>query len=717
MNSLPLLIVSLAVIPLRAQAVVTRASDFVPRYYAAVAYEPNSGHGCLFGGVDNPNTGPARNDSWRHDDGVWVPVATAHQPPPILRPVACTWNGHGMLLFGNAQTWLFDGLDWAPIATANAPAALSAMAYDPVRGLVVGFGGNQAGFGLTWEFDGIDWIQRFPPISQNSPQAVSGAMAWVPASQRIALVQGATSVHRLFEWDGANWSQGIAVDARPGFSLATAPGGSVLWCGGRLFPIWWGNNQLWNGSALVSPPTDNAPTEREWSHSWFDPVRNRTVVTSGAPGNQGTWYWDGVHWTRPVAGTFPPAPNTSCYDPWRGLLLQFGGVVQEGWEHDQLWARDHQRTWTVLGNGPAARYGQACAFDSWRGRMVVFGGGHYDSGGGNLYLVDPFTTHEWDGVAWHSIPGPQGLPWNLQQYPYGRFGAAMAFDRLRGRTVLFGGYIAPGYSTAPIGYRDDTWEWDGAVWTRKQPTLVPPAVDSPVLFFDAALGRCVLRAGGTWTWDGTDWTPLAIPPLPGGAGMLDFCQDEARQVYVATATSGTWELHNGAWQLATTAGWRRRSQCFDLGLGRLVGSDAQGWYEFGDPVAATLRPFGAACPGTAGTPVLHGEEPFRLGTTRTLHLANVPLTPLFFGVLGSDAPTFLGQPLPLDLTALGLPGCLLQTELAAYELRGGPDWPIAVPPATALLGSSFRLQAMVFDAAANPFGATTTNGLAARVGP
>ena len=100
-----------------------------------------------------------------------------------------------------------------------------------------------------------------------------------------------------------------------------------------------------------------------------------------------------------------------------------------------------------------------------------------------------------------------------------------------------------------------------------------------------------------------------------------------------------------------------------------------------------------------------------------MHLANTPPNAPFFGMLGSDTDTYLGQPLPIDLTAAGMPQCALRTEIAAHELRSGTDWQITVPAPTLLLGQRFRLQAFVFDATANALGATTTNGLSVRVGP
>jgi hypothetical protein len=117
-----------------------------------------------------------------------------------------------------------------------------------------------------------------------------------------------------------------------------------------------------------------------------------------------------------------------------------------------------------------------------------------------------------------------------------------------------------------------------------------------------------------------------------------------------------------------------------------------------------------------GTPVLHGEDPFRVGVTRTVHLANLPANAPYFAMLGSEADTWLGQSLPIDLAPLGAPQCALRTEVAAYALRNGSDWPLAVPQSPTLAGLTFRLQAFVFDLGANALGATTSNALRLRIG-
>jgi len=86
---------------------------------AAVAFEPISGEGYLFGGTLNLSQQNAtwRNDLWRFEEGVWVAVTTLTSPPALPKPAACAWPGHGMLLASSGQTWLLDGTNWTQITS------------------------------------------------------------------------------------------------------------------------------------------------------------------------------------------------------------------------------------------------------------------------------------------------------------------------------------------------------------------------------------------------------------------------------------------------------------------------------------------------------------------------------------------------------------------------------------------------------------------------
>ncbi|MFG0243792.1 MAG: GC-type dockerin domain-anchored protein [Phycisphaerales bacterium JB054] len=189
-------------------------------------------------------------------------------------------------------------------------------------------------------------------------------------------------------------------------------------------------------------------------------------------------------------------------------------------------------------------------YDSWRGVTVHFGG--------NAEWQD--DTWEWDGTRWDYVPIPG---------PAARESHAMAFDSIRGVTVLHGGYGVVngsgvrysdtweydgiewrlvdstgfgkrtvhamafderrGVTVAYSGYNDngsparDTWEWDGQSWTQVA-TDGPPYMSGHRMMYDPVREQCLLIGGhrqsgsgdndDIWMWDGTQWT-LVVTDGPG----------------------------------------------------------------------------------------------------------------------------------------------------------------------------------------------------------
>jgi hypothetical protein len=123
----------------------------------------------------------------------------------------------------------------------------------------------------------------------------------------------------------------------------------------------------------------------------------------------------------------------------------------------------------------------AMAFDSHRGRSVLFGG--YGS-----QLMN--ETWEWDGATWTSIAGV---------HPAARFRHMMAFDSRRNVVVLFGG-LAENYLTA-FG---DTWEYG--------PSCTPPGVAADPLSTSTCSGTSVsLVAGFSGTTPQVQWRRNGVP--------------------------------------------------------------------------------------------------------------------------------------------------------------------------------------------------------------
>src|SRR5439155_6137813 len=88
-------------------------------------------------------------------------------------------------------------------------------------------------------------------------------------------------------------------------------------------------------------------------------------------------------------------------------------------------------------------------------------------------------------------------------------GLAMAYDEVRGNSVIFGG----GTVIPPTDF-NDTWVWDGTTWTQLFPATSPSARSGSAMAYDVARGRVVVFGGAdvdgtplgdTWTWDGATW--------------------------------------------------------------------------------------------------------------------------------------------------------------------------------------------------------------------
>jgi hypothetical protein len=184
---------------------------------------------------------------------------------------------------------------------------------------------------------------------------------------------------------------------------------------------------------------------------------------------------------------------------------------------------------------PGARADSAMAFDSARGRTVLFSGASA--------VAD---TWEWDSVKWIERRPQNSPPFRSQH--------AMAYDAARARVVLFGG--------TTVGALADTWEWDGTDWTKRTPVASPAARWGHSLAYDASRARIVLFGGtngtklaDTWEWDGTSWTqraPAASPPARSNAAL---CYDSARQRCVLFGgqdstpayLGDTWEWNGTTW--------------------------------------------------------------------------------------------------------------------------------------------------------------------------
>jgi hypothetical protein len=505
-----------------------------------MAYDSARGRVVLFGGNASVQGSNAfLGDTWEWDGTSWTLVATTGPSPRANHALAYDSARGRVVLFGGAysdggtgilygsDTWEWDGTSWTLVAVTG-PGARGGhgMAYDSARGRTVLFGGG-ATLGLsgdTWEWNGASWTQ----VAITGPTA----RTWVPMAYdnergRTVLLGGIDSSNKYtgdtWEWNGAGWTQvaTIGPTRRAGIGIAydsslrrvlVFGGTSDLVANGFCGDTWWWDGAHWKQS------TATGPAERGNFAMAYDSGRGRAVVfgganASGTPPYLGdTWEWDGTDWEEFVF-TFTPAARAypgMAFDSGRGRTVLFGGNATVSSYYGDTWEWSGTSWAPVATTGPAARGAAAMAYDTLRGRTLMFGGG----GNGGVYFGD---TWAWNGSTWTQV---------ATTGPSARLGHAMAYDSARDRVVLFGGC-----NCTANGYCGDTWEWNGSAWAQVA-TTGPSQRCEPAMAYDRARGRVVLfggssdscttyECGDTWEWDGSRWTQIAgAGPSPrAGHGM------------------------------------------------------------------------------------------------------------------------------------------------------------------------------------------------------
>ncbi|MFT3836494.1 MAG: hypothetical protein QM723_05825 [Myxococcaceae bacterium] len=461
------------------------------RAWNPVAYDPDRDRVVIFGSSD-PH---ALNDTWELDGDHWLQRSPADSPPPLYAAAMAYDSARKkMMLFGgvNAQTWEWDGVNWAQRTPAHSPPARGSpsLGYDSKRQVLVLFGGSSYDphggyFNDTWEWDGNDWAQRSPPASPGARgeagfvfDPTDGAMLLIGGFGPANPATGASDwLVDPWRWDGTTWSQ-VSADGLPPYS----------------------------------------PGNRAYFDTAFGAVTVLAFDGSDAPAAY-------VH----TASGWTPHPSTSAldwtigngdavYDSHRNRVVIFGGYGLGGL-NNTTWLLDQTLTWSVLSPAaPPSRAIPAMAYDSNRQVTVMVAGG-------DIQELAPDGTWEWNGSRWSKRLTVGG--------PGQRMGAAMVYDSLRDRLVLFGG--------SNNGLLGDTLEFDGTYWQATAPAHSPPARRNHVMIYDAARHKTVLFGGSdaagdmfddTWEWDGTDWTQMQSATHPSGRENAGVAYDAAHQQMV-----------------------------------------------------------------------------------------------------------------------------------------------------------------------------------------
>ncbi|MCA8951026.1 MAG: hypothetical protein KDE27_16090 [Planctomycetes bacterium] len=424
------------------------------------------------------------------------------------------------------------------------------------------------------------------------------------------------------------------------------------------------------------------------------------------------------------AGASPPGGFRAglAFDSSRGRVVVFGGAISEFLATDETWEFDGN-AWTRLfpTNSPSPRTAHSMAYDAWRHRLVMWGGTDF-----TFPTVFRNDTWEFDGTTWTQVV--------TANRPAPRFGAGMAFDVRRRRMVLFGGFA----SGTTFG---DTWEYDGVDWLQRMPATLPAARSDLTMFYDTVRNVVGMWGGAIsgptisndyWEWDGTDWSLMPTLNPPPGRPYQKTVFDSERGVLLVL-NGQTWEYDGrlGTWTnvqapLPFLYNPLGTVPAFDVERGRPVVTTQTSFFqqfltaEFVPPSTPTWAQYGYGCAGSAGEPVLSaplGASP-ALGSTLPLGIAPLPPNPgLAVFEFGFGLGSFQGAPLPLEIASLGS-GCELWIEPAGVAfavLHGGGSASLAlqIPALPAFAGQRFVVQAAILDPqAGNGIGVVTNAGIA-----
>jgi hypothetical protein len=271
-----------------------------------------------------------------------------------------------MVLFGGAtgpfrsfatDTWTWDGVRWSRAPLGSGPIGRSepALAYDPVRHLVLmrgGLSGDNKFIDENWTWNGSRWLITNPTLAP--PTFVGGDEPLVWDSSRNTIVLFAYTRYELnpydipelsqtWTWDGTNWSQFETSGAPSGYERS--PSRMVFDSARKTIafvglvagtPIMWTlQGSIWSKVSTVGTASESFVIAADEARS--------EVVLLGKNGD--TWTWDGTRWTPQNPVHSPPhrVGEAIAYDSKHQVVVVFGGSSTES----SNWLND---TWTWNGS-------------------------------------------------------------------------------------------------------------------------------------------------------------------------------------------------------------------------------------------------------------------------------------------------------------------------------------------------------------------------------
>ena len=279
-----------------------------------------------------------------------------------------------------------------------------------------------------------------------------------------------------------------------------ASGGIDVFCQDQ----WHLTAATWDPQTVANPPAARSDA----SFIWDDNAKGLllwgglTVLNNTNSQTNEMWLWDGSTWTKKTPATGPTAryAHAMAFDSLRKVAVMFGGITPGGLAVDETWEWNNtqwlQRSTATI---PNVRSDHRMVYDTKGKRALMHGG----------FVGGQYSRETWayDGSNWTQLPDDTALSRRV------KFG--MAYDEVRQVAVIFGGEVVNQFGISSLA--NDTWEYDGTKWTKKNPGTPPGTRVYPAMFYDGGRKQVLMFGGDPqvtdqtkdlWAWDGTNWTQL-----------------------------------------------------------------------------------------------------------------------------------------------------------------------------------------------------------------
>jgi hypothetical protein len=245
--------------------------------------------------------------------------------------------------------------------------------------------------------------------------------------------------------------------------------------------------------------------------------------------------------------------HSLVYDSNKNKVLLFGGA-DEKQVYGDLWVLKKKGWKRLNDNDIEPRTFASLVYDEANKRVILFGGNKVLFGSEENPAKFFNDTWEFKKGKWRKI--------ELETSPEQRAEAAIAYDKLNNRIILFGGYTLENGKLKRFG---DTWEFSGNKWRKLSDKDISPR-NGAALAFDSNLDRIVLfggstenkdygeKTGETWVLEGDEWKKLEIDQPANIFNSNMIFDEKNKQLFRFGGWNGsgrineTWIFKNKSWE-------------------------------------------------------------------------------------------------------------------------------------------------------------------------